>query len=123
MVGGGRDYHQWTSVLRATSALRAYHHVYKGDYTPWGIADFLILNATFPRSVAYCYRSIKRFLDDIASDYGETSSPQLVANEMVERLDAIGIEELFQSGLHEFVSEAIGTTRRLSMEISKAYHF
>ena len=42
---------------------------------------------------------------------------------MVERLDAIGIEELFQSGLHEFVSEAIGTTRRLSMEISKAYHF
>ena len=123
VVGGGRDYHQWTSVLRATSALRAYHHVYKGDYTPWGIADFLILNATFPRSVAYCYRSIKRFLDDIASDYGETSSPQLVANEMVERLDAIGIEELFQSGLHEFVSEAIGTTRRLSMEISKAYHF
>lgn len=37
VVGGGRDYHQWTSVLRATSALRAYHHVYKGDYTPWGL--------------------------------------------------------------------------------------
>jgi hypothetical protein len=42
---------------------------------------------------------------------------------MVKRLDAIGIEELFQNGLHEFVSDAIGTTRRLSMEISKAYHF
>ena len=56
VVGGGRDYHQWTSVLRATSALRAYHHVYKGDYSPWGIADFLILNAIFPRSVSYCYQ-------------------------------------------------------------------
>lgn len=123
VVGGGRDYHQWTSVLRATSALRAYHHVYKGDYTPWGIADFLILNATFPRSIAFCYRSLKRFLDDIASEYGETSPPQLIASEMVERLNAIGIEELFQSGLHEFVSDAIGTTQRLSMEINKAYHF
>lgn len=123
VVGGGRDYHQWTSVLRATSALRAYHHVYKGDYTPWGIADFLILNSIFPRSVSYCYRSIKRFLDDIAELYGEKSAPQLVANEMVERLDKIGIEELFQSGLHEFVSDAITTTRRLSSEISKAYHF
>jgi uncharacterized alpha-E superfamily protein len=123
VVGGGRDYHQWTSVLRATSALRAYHHVYKGDYTPWGIADFLILNDIFPRSVSYCYRSIKRFLDDLAELYGEPSSPQLVANEMVERLDQIGIEELFQNGLHEFVSDAIGKTRRLSSEISKAYHF
>lgn len=123
VVGGGRDYHQWTSVLRATSALRAYHHVYKGDYTPWGIADFLILNGTFPRSVSYCYRSIKRFLDDLAELYGESSAPQSVASEMVERLDQIGIEELFQSGLHEFVSDAITTTRRLSSEISKAYHF
>lgn len=123
VVGGGRDYHQWTSVLRATSALRAYHHVYKGDYTPWGIADFLILNGTFPRSISYCYRSIRRFLDDLAELYGEESSPQAVAREMVEQLDKTGIEELFQSGLHEFVSDAIGTTRRLSMEISKAYHF
>jgi uncharacterized alpha-E superfamily protein len=123
VVGGGRDYHQWTSVLRATSALRAYHHVYKGDYTPWGIADFLILNSIFPRSVSFCYRSIKRFLDDLADLYGEKSSPQHVASEMVERLDSLGIEELFQTGLHEFVSEAIDTTRRLSFEISKAYHF
>jgi uncharacterized alpha-E superfamily protein len=123
VVGGGRDYHQWTSVLRATSALRAYHHVYKGDYTPWGIADFLILNSAFPRSVSYCYRQISRFLDDLAELYGEERSPQQVAAGMVERLDQIGIEELFQSGLHEFVSDAISTTRRLSSEISKAYHF
>ena len=123
VVGGGRDYHQWTSVLRATSALRAYHHVYKGDYTPWGIADFLILNSMFPRSVSYCYRQIKRFLDDLCELYGEKSSPLTVASDMVDRLDQIGIEELFQSGLHEFVSDAITTTRRLSSEISKAYHF
>lgn len=123
VVGGGRDYHQWTSVLRATSALRAYHHVYKGDYTPWGIADFLILNAIFPRSISFCYRSILHYLDEVARLYGERHECQSIAREMVDRLDSLGIEQLFQSGLHEFVSEAIDTTRRLSGEISKAYHF
>src|SRR5215510_10526729 len=93
VVGGGRDYHQWTSVLRATSALRAYHHVYKGDYTPWGIADFLILNGTFPRSFSYCVRAIRRFLDDLAELYGEGSTCQTTAAEMVERLDKLEIEE------------------------------
>jgi hypothetical protein len=46
-----------------------------------------------------------------------------VAGEMVEHLEKTDIEALFQHGLHEFVSEAITTTRRLSFEISKAYHF
>ncbi|HEX5007649.1 MAG TPA: alpha-E domain-containing protein [Hyphomonadaceae bacterium] len=123
VVGGGRDYHQWTSVLRATSALRAYHHVYKGDYTPWGIADFLILNAIFPRSINYCYRAIARFLEELAELYGERRDCQLIAAEMVERLDKLEIQELFQTGLHEFVADAIDTTRRLSQEISRAYYF
>ena len=123
VVGGGRDYHQWTSVLRATSALRAYHHVYKGDYSPWGIADFLILNSIFPRSVSYCYRAILRYLDDLAELYGERSSCQDICGQMVNQLDELEIERLFQSGLHEFIDGAIATTQRLSGEISRAYHF
>jgi uncharacterized alpha-E superfamily protein len=123
VVGGGRDYHQWTSVLRATSALRAYHHVYKGDYTPWGIADFLILNATFPRSLHFCYGSIERYLDELGRLYGEGHACQRTARDMVARLSSLGIEQLFQTGLHEFVSSAIDTTRRLSTEISRAYYF
>jgi uncharacterized alpha-E superfamily protein len=123
VVGGGRDYHQWTSVLRATSALRAYHHVYKGDYSPWGIADFLLLSAIFPRSLHFCYRSISQYLDQLGDLYGEAHACQSTAKEMVAKLKAQGIEELFQSGLHEFVSESITVTRRLSEEISRAYHF
>jgi uncharacterized alpha-E superfamily protein len=123
VVGGGRDYHQWTSVLRATSALRAYHHVYKGDYSPWGIADFLILNAIFPRSLNFCYRSIEHYLDELDKLYGESHACQETARSMVARLNSLGIEQLFQSGLHEFVSEAIETTRRLAGEISRAYYF
>jgi uncharacterized alpha-E superfamily protein len=123
VVGGGRDYHQWTSVLRATSALRAYHHVYRGDYSPWNIADFLILNTIFPRSVSYCYRQIQRYLDALGELYGETHACQETASTMFAELKATNIESLFQSGLHEFIDEGIAVTRRLSAEINRAYHF
>jgi uncharacterized alpha-E superfamily protein len=123
VVGGGRDYHQWTSVLRATSGLRAYHHVYKEDYTPWGIADFLILNTVFPRAVHFCYSSIKRYLDELGQLYGESHSCHETAREMVAYLGSLDIDQVFHTGLHEFISSAIETTRRLSSEINRAYHF
>ena len=44
-VGGGLDYFQWTAILRAVSALTAYHWVYKESLKPWLVADLLILNA------------------------------------------------------------------------------
>jgi uncharacterized alpha-E superfamily protein len=123
VVGGGRDHHQWTSVLYATSASRAYHHVYRGDYAPWKIADFLILNRAFPRSLLHCYRETGRHLDRIARRYGKRHECHTTANVMVARLEDAGMGELFRDGLHEFIGEAIRVTGRLSSEISRAYHF
>jgi len=123
VVGGGRDFHQWTSLLRATSAMRAYHHVDRGDYTPWGIAEFLVLNPTFPRSANFCFRAMERHLDDLARLNGERHPCQQTASEMVERLGVCEIQTLFQSGLHEFIGEAVQVTNRLSTEISRAYYF
>ncbi len=123
VVGGGRDHHQWTSVLHATSATRAFHHVYKGDYAPWQITDFLLLNRAFPRSLNYCYRQIGAHLDHISRSYGARHDCHATAAGMVARLEDAGMGELFQQGLHEFVSEALGVTARLGREISRAYHF
>ncbi|MDT8344964.1 MAG: alpha-E domain-containing protein [Thermohalobaculum sp.] len=123
VVGGGRDYHQWTSLLHATSALRAFHHVYRGDYSPWKIADFLILNRAFPRSVAFCYDQIGHFLDRLARGYGARHVCHTTASGMIARLDDLEMGEIFQHGLHDFISGTIATTRRLHTEIYRAYHF
>lgn len=123
VVGGGRDFHQWTAVLRALSAQRAYHHVYRGDYTPWHIAEFLILNKIFPRSANFCYRSISAALDELAMEYGERHDCHDTADKMVTRLGEAEIQKIFQSGLHEFITSSVRTTNRLSSEIAKAYYF
>ncbi|WP_340110019.1 alpha-E domain-containing protein [Pikeienuella sp. HZG-20] len=122
-VGGGRDHHQWTSVLQATSASRAYHHVYRGDFSPWKITDFLILNLRFPRSVAYCYTELSRYLGLLALAYGQRNQCHSLAGEMVARLADTEMGELFQSGLHEFTTEALRHNARLSAAISRAYYF
>ncbi|MEC9431322.1 MAG: alpha-E domain-containing protein [Pseudomonadota bacterium] len=123
VVGGGRDHHQWTSVLHATSATRAFHHVYKGDYAPWQITDFLLLNRAFPRSLSHCYRQTLGHLEHIERRYGARHPCHDTARAMVERLEGAGMGELFKQGLHEFVSDALGVTARLSREIKEAYHF
>lgn len=123
VVGGGRDRHQWTSVLMATSALRAYHWVYRGDFSPWRIADFLILNRACPRSLAYCCDESVAVLDRLARGYGERHACHMTAGETVALLSDLDIGAIFHDGLHEFLTRMIARNNRLTGEIAAAYHF
>lgn len=124
VVGGVRDHYQWTSVLHALSAARAYHHVYGGgDYTPWRIADLLILNPQFPRSVSFCFGQIGWHLERLARAHGRCSAAHETAATMLSELHGRESGEIFEGGLHEFVQTALAVTNRLSREIAQAYHF
>lgn len=123
VVGGGRDHHQWTSVLHATSAVRAYHHVYRSDYSPGKIADFLILNPQFPRSVRFSYQKIRHCLNELAVNHGADMDCLGTADEMLKDLSGLKVGEIFRHGLPEFVNGAIGRTNQLGAEIAQAFHF
>src|SRR5690606_15657877 len=69
-VGSSLDTQQWESILRSVSAHRSYRWVYEAQYKPVHIADFLILNARMPRSLAFCYKAISDNLAFLERDYG-----------------------------------------------------
>lgn len=123
VVGGGRDHHQWMSMLHAVSGLRAYHHNYYGDYAPWNIADFLLLNQIFPRSVTYNYSQIDACLEKLAKSGEDVHDCQHTARRELHRLSRLDINAIFDDGLHEFIDNQIVTTARISKEVSVAYHF
>lgn len=123
VVGGGRDHHQWTSILHAISATKSYHHLYRGDYSPWFIADFLILNQQFPRSVAYSYGEISWYLNRLSQTYGQRHRCHTMSDQMVAQLADTEMRELFQTGLHTFTTNAVNHNNHLSREISRAYNF
>src|ERR671935_168482 len=104
-VGGPLDYFQWSAILRSVSALTSYHWVYRESLKPWLIADLLILNEQMPRSLASCYENLARNLDQIARAYGRQGPAQRQARAIRARLQNSRMDEIFQGGLHEFISD------------------
>lgn len=123
VVGGGRDHYQWSAILRAVSGLRAYHHTYRSDFSPWKISDFLIFNRQFPRSVAFCYQEILWALERLENQYGQTHPVHKMLRAETDRLNRRCVDDVFQDGLHEFIRTQITTTNQIGAEIADAYHF
>jgi uncharacterized alpha-E superfamily protein len=120
-VGGSLDYFQWTAILRAVSALTAYHWVYRESVKPWLIADLLILKSEMPRSLIACYGNIVRFLDAIALAYSRSGPAQTQAHEVMQRLETTTTKEIFNKGLHEFITEFVEFNDRLGQMINEQY--
>jgi uncharacterized alpha-E superfamily protein len=122
-VGGSLDYFQWAALLRAVSALTAYHWIYRESLKPWLIADLLILRPEMPRSLIGCYENIVRFLDEIAAAYGAEGPAQDAARKIMGRLKKATTKEIFQAGLHEFITAFVEDNMRLGTTICEQYLF
>ena len=120
-IGGPLDYYQWAGILRSVSALTAYHWVYRESLKPWLIADLLILNDQMPRSLASCYENLVQNLDRIAGVYGRQGPAQRHARGVRTRLQNSKMSEIFQSGLHEFITSFINDNNKLGSAISQQY--
>lgn len=120
-VGGSLDYFQWTTLLRNVSAHTAYHWVYRESVKPWLVADLLILNRQMPRSLASSAESLVRHLDLIADAYETRGQSQRLARAMSQKLSSLTIEEIFQSGLHEFILDFIAANNTLGRAITEQY--
>ncbi len=123
MVGGGVDNVQWGAILRSVSAHRSYRWVYKENYKPWRIAEYLIFNQAMPRSLRSSYDEIAVALDQLAHLYGDRFACHATAQATQDTLANGDIERIFQSGLHEFLEDFISRNNRLGSEIAEAYHF
>lgn len=120
-VGGSLDYFQWSSVLRATSTLTAYHWVYRQNLKPWLVADLMILNMEMPRSAASCYEGLTRNLDSLARAYGRQGPSQRVARTTFSNLQSMTIDDVYRVGLHEFLTDFLAENNRLGQAIYEQY--
>ena len=47
------DYFEWVALLKSCTAFEAYCKVYTASIRPEDVAEFLLLNAEFPRSIRF----------------------------------------------------------------------
>ncbi|MFE3835541.1 alpha-E domain-containing protein [Pseudogemmobacter sonorensis] len=120
-VGSGLDNYQWSTLLRAMGAQRAFHWAYGGEVTSAKIADFLILNRQCPRSLITCVAGIENHLGRLAQNYGRPTGALEKARAMLADLESETVERIFDEGLHEYLSRFIGDTAELGHAINDVY--
>ena len=121
-VGGALDYYQWQTILRSVSAFRSYHWVYQRRLQPWLIAELLILRPEMPRSLVFCYEQINQQLGNLAESYGgKRGECHRIAGDMYAQLRYGRIQDIFNTGLHEFLTDFIDRSIVLGDEIAAFY--
>jgi uncharacterized alpha-E superfamily protein len=120
-VGSGLDNYQWTTLLRALSAHRAFHWAYGGEVTAAKIAHFLILNRQCPRSLLASVQGLCDHLDALGGRYGRAGRAQTTARALLGELSEKRVEDLFEEGLHEFLTRFIESTAALSVAVADQY--
>ena len=106
MVNTPADNIQWMAVLKSASAFEMYrkeHH----RITPRKVADFLIFDGQFPRSIRHCISKSKTCLHRITG-----TPPGSALNPAIKRLGRLeadleytDIDEVIEYGMHEYLDD------------------
>jgi uncharacterized alpha-E superfamily protein len=74
-----------------------------------------------PRSLASCYGEAVRRLDQLSEYYGRRGSAQRLSGAILAKLESQRIDDIFQSGLHEFIGGFLRDNAQLGAAISDQY--
>src|SRR5690606_35911153 len=122
-VGTALDTGQWDNVLRSLSGERAYRWLNAGRMDARSIADFVILDARFPRSLAFCYAALRENLAALARLHGGEGPAHELMRRADQQLTGKTIDEIFDLGLHQFLGQFIVSNRAVSDAIAEQYRF
>ena len=103
-VGTPLDSIQWSALLKSASALEMYRKRH-GQIAPLEVAEFLILDAEFPRALRFCLRGAEDSLHAITGTEPGTFRNQAERRlgQLRSELDYAQISDIIEQGLHEFI--------------------
>jgi uncharacterized alpha-E superfamily protein len=119
-VGSAVDNAHWVAILTSCSGYEPFHKKIRLPMdTGIAVADFLIFDAQFPRSVCWCLAEAQKSAHVIACR---------TANEVDDLLDGladwlrgINIHEVIRAGLHETLTRVVNTIHDIGSAIHKTY--
>lgn len=109
-VGGALDRFQWAAILRSASAWEAFRKTIRGTPTGPRVAELLVHNSRFPRSLAFCAMAMLRHYQNAAaaSPPGMRTPAERAITLLQIDLFARRIDEVIEGGLHEFLEDFQG---------------
>ena len=111
---------QWHAVLRSASGYHAFRRIHSSDLTPARVAEFLLFDPGFPRSVLFCLREVENSFGELKSRYALRRGNDVgeALDELRALLAALSVEDVLRRGLHDFIDivqlQLIAITDRLA---------
>jgi len=105
-VGTSLDVVRWSALLKSATALEMYRREH-GRIVPENVANFLLLNRYFPRSVHFCLIHSQESLREISGSHRDTfrNRSEQILGRLRADLDYTRIEDVVKHGIHEFIDD------------------
>ena len=118
-VGTSIDINRWSSLLSSADALPTYRRTH-GRIAIDKVAQFLILDANFPRSIHYCINEVEQCILRLKAL--APAMPDPLAEELIRQLKAkissTTIDEIISDGMHTFIDHLQGSLNSVGNMIS-----
>lgn len=113
---------EWVGVLKSVSAFEAYCRCYTADVRATRVAEFLILDAEFPRSIRFCTRRVEGALKAIARHTARANGrAERLAGRLRASLDFAQVDELMTSGLRDRLREIVRQAADVHTALTDTY--
>lgn len=115
----GLEYLEWVGLLKSCTAFEAYCKVYTADLKPEQIAEFLLLNDEFPRSVRFSVDEVQHALHTVARISGMRNAgrAERLAGRLRASLDYGQVDEIL-ADMHTYLD----SIQRQCADIHNAIH-
>jgi len=116
------DVPYWRNLLLSLSGYELYLKRYQGGLEGQNVADLAILNAQFPRSLAYCLFRLDRIIQNLTDDYVETAEPlKKIIGRLRAKVEFADMGSISEQGLHAFLMEIKHDFHQFSNALSRSY--
>ena len=104
-VGSILDLSQWNALLRSAAGYHAYRRGHPRGIDPIGVAEFLVLNNRFPRSVRYCIGEVSNLLSQLIYTFQLNRGDRVAeaVDVIHKRLEDTDMQSIIDFGMHEFL--------------------
>ncbi len=121
-VGTPLDQIQWISLLKSVSAYEMYRKSQR-RINPTSVAEFLILNREFPRSIHFCLRIAQRALYQITgTPMGSwCNQAERCLGRLCAELEYMTINDVIEIGLHEFLDQMQSRINEVGVTIGETF--
>jgi len=116
---------EWSAIVRSCSGWDAFKAMHGAEVHPRDVAEFLLLNEDFPRSVRFCVERLNDALRRISgvSERRFSNDAEKLCGRLAAELQFTTIEEVFDAGLHDYLDQVQLKLNNIGDALFKTYIF